>query len=563
MIKQPPQDAVIAIIQRLQRGDNERWVNLASLGKPLNAAGVRYEMKLRAFLETIPSLDFRDERPQGRPPISYVRPRASDKPAASTAPADAAAPAKVTARSNATKKAPSPEPPARDTASRRPILDDPMRDFAPRRSAPASPDTAREYAPRRSAPASPDTAREYAPRRSAPASPDTVRDDAPRRSISPSTTEREDARKRPAMPPAGRSFTTRRPAAAPPVAHASAGFAREDAHPTGERAPSPGAHLIDWATNLTNCIDRLAARAMPERWSFYPDAVPPDYSILKSYLANTFRRLTFEKKIRIVQDPDRPGEAEEYAAFNTGLVDRKYTYIYALFKRNTRDPEVYWYLIDFVVAGEETTGKTLIRLFNPLPERADYFCGQIRNILFDTSAGDLICDYPHIISERVDRLPVEFLKENCPDDFLTIRGKHIDRIAPLSRGDSRRKSWYYALSKEILNNPRIFNRLKSRIEDAVSLAVQRAAWNYKAAVPMYYPPRNCVCFLLPLSLTSDDVVDLALVAEPLSSGSYQGHTILHPRHAYTNSRLIANPESDWLNTQYLSNDSGEDEDEET
>lgn len=301
---------------------------------------------------------------------------------------------------------------------------------------------------------------------------------------------------------------------------------------------------------------------MPERWSFYPDAAPPDYSILKSYLANTFRRLTFEQKIRIVQDPDRPADTEEYAAFNTGLVDRKYAYIYALFKRNTRDPEVYWYLIDFVVAGEETTGKTLVRLFNPLPERADYFHGQIRNILFDTSAGDLICDYPHIISERVDRLPVDFLKENCPDDFLTIRGKHIDRIASLPRNDTRKKSWFYALSKNILDNPRIFNRLKSRIEDAVTLAVQRAEWNYKAAVPMYYPPRNCVCFLLPLCLTRDDVVDLALVAEPLSSGSYQGHTILLPRHAYTNSRLIANPESDWLNTQYLSNDSGEDEDEE-
>ena len=204
----------------------------------------------------------------------------------------------------------------------------------------------------------------------------------------------------------------------------------------------------------------------------------------------------------------------------------------------------------------------MVRLFNPLPEKADYFHGQIRNILFDTSAGDLICDYPHIISDRSDRLPVEFLKENCSDDFLTVRGKHIDRIAPLPANDTRKKAWFSALSKNILDNPRVFNRLKSRIEDAVALAVQRAAWNYKAAVPMYYPPRNCVCFLLPLSLTSDDVVDLALVAEPLSSGSYQGHTILLPRHAYNNSRLIANPESDWLNARFLSHAGDEDDEEE-
>lgn len=493
MIKQPPHEAVTAIIHRLQRGDDERWVNLASLGKPLSAAGIRYTTKLRTFLETIPSLDFRDEQPDGRPPISYVRLR----------------PAK--SRSSIATKLTSP---AQDAATHRPTANDSTRALTTKESTP-SPAHARAVASRRPA----------------------------------------------AAPSTERSLVTRRLLTPPQLPSPSAGFAREDAHPTGERIPSPGTHLIDWATNLTNCIDRLAARAMPERWSFYPDAVPPDYSILKSYLANTFRRLTFEQKVRIVQDPDRPADTEEYAAFNTGLVDRKYAYIYALFKRNTRDPEVYWYLIDFVVAGEETTGKTLVRLFNPLPERADYFCGQIRNILFDTSAGDLICDYPHIISERVDRLPVDFLKENCPDDFLTIRGKHIDRIAQLPRSDARKRSYFYTLSRNILDNPRIFNRLKSRIEDAVSLAVQRAKWNYKAAVPMYYPPRNCVCFLLPLSLTRDDVVDLALVAEPLSSGSYQGHTILHPRHAYTNSRLIANPDSDWLNTQYLSNDSADDEEE--
>ena len=58
----------------------------------------------------------------------------------------------------------------------------------------------------------------------------------------------------------------------------------------------------------------------------------------------------------------REHAGEEYAAFNTGLVDQKYEYIYALFKKNTMSPQPYWYLLDFVVAGEQSgkLGKTFL-----------------------------------------------------------------------------------------------------------------------------------------------------------------------------------------------------------
>ncbi|MDR2006776.1 MAG: DUF3825 domain-containing protein [Acidaminococcales bacterium] len=52
--------------------------------------------------------------------------------------------------------------------------------------------------------------------------------------------------------------------------------------------------------------------------------------------------------------------------------------------------------------------------------------------------------------------------------------------------------------------------------------------------------------LLPLSLTDDDVVDLALVTEKATAGNYLGHTILLLDWAYGNARLITRPDSDWL-----------------
>lgn len=54
--------------------------------------------------------------------------------------------------------------------------------------------------------------------------------------------------------------------------------------------------------------------------------------------------------------------------------------------------------------------------------------------------------------------------------------------------------------------------------------------------------------LLPLCLVDPDKTDLALVVTKNSSGSYyQGHTCLTLEMAYNNARLIAKPESNWLN----------------
>ena len=106
------------------------------------------------------------------------------------------------------------------------------------------------------------------------------------------------------------------------------------------------------------------------------------------------------------------------------------------------------------------------------------------------------------------------------------------------------------------------NRLINRIKDAVSLALKKVEWNYKTAIPVYFPAQNTVSLLLPLCLVDEDHVDLALVVERQKSGAYQGQTILPLNLAYTNSRLITRPDSDWLKTDVISNtDSDETDDD--
>ena len=321
---------------------------------------------------------------------------------------------------------------------------------------------------------------------------------------------------------------------------------------TAVREPSANIRLTDWA-NISNMrYGVLAELALEERW-YYGDSedladAKNKFPILKNYLIYTFMRLCHEGKVCLATDPQT---GEEYAAFNTGLVDRKYEYIYAIFKQESKYSQTYyWYLHAFAVAGEDE-GKTLVRLFNPLPAKANYFGDRIESMLYDTSTGNLSCDYTHMLVERAERFPVEFFEDNCPSSFTTIDGLAIGDVA--QQDEETRHRYFAALSEKIAADPRILKRLKNRFEDAVDLALKRVEWNYKTAIPVYFPTRNTMSLLLPLALVDEDTVDLALVVERHPSGSYQGQTVLPLDMAYANSRLVTRPDSDWLKTDVISN----------
>ncbi|MBP3436183.1 MAG: DUF3825 domain-containing protein [Clostridia bacterium] len=281
----------------------------------------------------------------------------------------------------------------------------------------------------------------------------------------------------------------------------------------------------------------LASKALDEQWSF-KDASADDYTILKQYIKFTFYHLQLEDKILISDDGS-------LAAFNTGLVDRHYEDIFACFSLNTTPGYQKWYFKGFCIAGERGLGKVLVDCFDPLPQPASYFSVK-EDLLFDLDR-EIYSDYHHMIVDNIDRLPLEFLHEetrgNAEAQAL------VEQITAAEAAD--RPTLYNALRDAVENSSRLYNRLRNRMEDAIDLAVKRVRWNFKTALPCFYPQGNAMSLMLPLALVQDERADVALVVERTKSGSYQGQTILSLQAADIDARLICRPDSDWLRTSEI------------
>lgn len=293
--------------------------------------------------------------------------------------------------------------------------------------------------------------------------------------------------------------------------------------------------LFDWAYMgyLPNTLAELAGLVLPgERWEFQNAPRNPDRPspILYSYLLHTFGRLVTEGNKVLVN------EAASLAAFNTGLVDPRYEKIYALFVPNN-DTRAPWQLAGFCIAGEGADGQNLVRHFAPLPAAAHYFDDPVE-LLYDVRAGKPELDWRHVIIERIDRYPTEFLEDHWPAGF--------ERKDPAAMSEDERKEYYVALGDAIEQDNRLYRRIMNRVRDAVDLSIKRVSWNFKTAIPQYYPRVERLQLLLPICLVSDEKVDIALAVEKTPSGTYLAHTVLPLDWAYTNARLVCRPDSDWL-----------------
>ena len=297
----------------------------------------------------------------------------------------------------------------------------------------------------------------------------------------------------------------------------------------------PGNELTRWAylVHIPTMLGQLASMAQPEEWTL-PGGGDDGYGILMNYLKYTFVRLRREGKV--LED-----FTNGVAAFNTGLVDRRFESIHALFEPNHTDAfQQKWRLQGFCIAGEDAAGKRLVASFNPLPEPPSYF-RSLHDMFYDIGAPEPIMDYEHILLENVERLPREFLLEYCNGREL----EEFIRKSPYETGLSADR-YHEELAVRIRADMRFYRRLIGRFREAVSIALKRVRWNYKTAIPMYFPTRNIMSLLLPLSLVEDDQADVALVVERLENGNYLGHTILTLQMAYNNARLVCRLESDWL-----------------
>ena len=269
--------------------------------------------------------------------------------------------------------------------------------------------------------------------------------------------------------------------------------------------------------------------------------------ILHNYIRYTFYRLTLEDKVGY-------SDAEDFAAFNTGLVDNHYEDIYACFEPAT-DPDARrpWTFSGFSTAGSGRLGKRLVRELNPLPQPASYLRRK-EDLLFDLDR-EVVCDIHHIVVDNVHRLPLNFLR-----DELASSQECLGILAGMEElAESSRRERFERLRATIDGDARLFNRLSTSINAAIDVARRQVRWNYKTAVPAYYPRTNSMNLLLPLNLTSDTSPDVALVVELQKSGNYQGQTIVTMAQAYCDARLLCRPYIDWLSPASISAAAGDEE----
>lgn len=304
-------------------------------------------------------------------------------------------------------------------------------------------------------------------------------------------------------------------------------------------------NLMEWAYmgDFKKVILDLKKMALQERWYYKSQDPTNPYPILTNYLKYTF--------IRLLKEGNKILTCEQYASFNTGLVNDLYEPIYAFFVKNDRPENQEWLFKSFCIAGQGSAGKMLSSYFKPLPERAHYF-NNPSDLIYDSKAEPPQLDWEHIILKNVSRLPSDFIQENKPAEFLLKDTSRMEQAAKIE--------YYSALAQAIKCDKKTYRAIKNRFEESLNLALKRVEWNFRTSIPIYYPAHNSISLLLPLSLVNESQIDLALVVEKTQSGNYLGHTILPLDWAYSNARLIARPDSNWLVVDKIDEDNAASED---
>lgn len=303
--------------------------------------------------------------------------------------------------------------------------------------------------------------------------------------------------------------------------------------------PGEALRRFAYLGNQTEFLRTLAEYVQEETWNFSGKA--DDYYILNQYITYTFYRVESEKKIGYSEDGT-------FAAFNTGLQSRRLGEdVFAFFERNSEGEGSPWNFRCFCSQDsrdERFYYKRMIDAFGE-PEPASYF-NKITDLLFDP-AGEVRLSSDHIFKDNCDRLPMDFLEEKTfrYPEARALLGQI--KAAPAAE----RKALYEQLGTLITEDPDLISSMNESLEGALRRTLKRIRRNYKLAVPCFFPTRNKMSMMLPISFTATGEPELVLVCERTNSGDYLGQTILTLAMAYVDARLLCQPGSEWLNTKNI------------
>ena len=238
---------------------------------------------------------------------------------------------------------------------------------------------------------------------------------------------------------------------------------------------------------LDDAFNKLADVAEPEDWDYHFTETEHNKPILFNYLKYTYQRLAQEKKIALSDDGGS-------AVFNTGLVTSHQEPIFAVFTANRRPDSNPWVFQDWYNRGQRG-----LNIFPELPDIAHYF-DDPTCLVFDARK-DFRVNIEHIIAGTP--------RERFPEPY-----KSMDDYA-----------------------------LQTILRGTIDNAKERVRRSYKTAIPHFYSGE--VQLLLPLCLDNPQRANLALVVERHST-FYRAATCLTLDMAYTDARLLAKPDRDWL-----------------
>lgn len=244
-------------------------------------------------------------------------------------------------------------------------------------------------------------------------------------------------------------------------------------------------------------LNALERKAQPEDWEYRHTKTVEPKPILSGYL-NYLYRAAKEQDL-IVEATSREGKA--YACFSTRLMTEHFDRIYAFMEESTHEQSRQrWFLVGFFdLAARQMS------VFAEPPDPPSFF-ERPGDLLYDTRV-PLRIRHAHVVDDNADRFPE------------SMSGSRDERMRA--------------------------------VETAKDRALKRLEQNYKTAIPQYYWGVNGeeregkLQLLLPLCLADYDHADMALVVDR-QEAVYFGHTCLTLDMAYNNARLVARPDTEWL-----------------
>ena len=279
---------------------------------------------------------------------------------------------------------------------------------------------------------------------------------------------------------------------------------------------------FDTFDKLNMFLDELANTAVAEDWHFKDYSSCLSQPILKNYVEQTYYNAFSQGAIY-------RNDFEGKMCMNTGLLDPAFNDVYilcdienyetpnALFKEYYSNPKVVL-----------SSSRNFSRFVNEIPKPPVYR-KSVSDLFFD-------CDIA------------------CAPGGIDINDKHIyeDKIARINNTIQDKGTQY--------NNA---DAIKLAFESAIRYSLALAKRNYKLVAPQLWPETGKIQFLMPIYLEGrcenqvgekkESVLpNVALCLEDTGNGRYLGTSILTLDMAYQNARLIAKPDSFWLEPQRIS-----------